>query len=359
MDTPSRSLLLTLGLTTSLLIGLAQPALAADDKADWQGTLTSIAGTTVPTTLQLQVDTTTYTVNLTVDTKIVRRFYGRSALEEFAVGDTLKVKGTLDPSIDPDTINASYIRDVSIQRKGGTFVGRITSIDAAAKTFVLDVRGKQRPDQTVKVSDATKIYLGHLEGRFDQLAVGQTARVLGVWRKSANLVDADRVHVKLTTRTGTITTLDCAAGTMTLRRGNKDWMVSLLPTTTYRDRTQNTVIACTDLAVSHQVHLRGMRTASTALTALTVIDKGVLKTAKVLNGEVTSVDAGAMTLMFKTKGKQGADYTVNLTAASILVNSEGSAITLANVMVGHDVQVRGPITGTTMTLNLLINKDLP
>lgn len=357
-----------LGSLLALALLLAPPATHAAETAtaSWKGTLTALGGTTLPATLTLQVDATTYTVNATADTTLVRKFGGRSSLDEFVVGDTLRVWGTLTDT----TIAATRIRNYSIQRVGGTFQGTITSIDTTAQSFVLDTR--HRDDQTVVVTSATKIFQGNRGGVFGDLAVGQTVKVIGLWRRSADQIRADRILIKLTALNGTIGTVDCTARTFTLNvkggkfeestllkklTGNtiKTWTVAITDSTVLRDKELDP-IACADLAADHKAHVRGLRTGTAAVNALWVIDLGAKKKPTVLNGQIKSLDATAKTFVVTKKGQ---DMTVQVTAETILVNTEGRLITFDLLVNGHDVNVRGTSTGTTFTANLIIDKDLP
>lgn len=353
-------------LALALLLAPLATHAAETATASWKGTLTALSGTTLPATLTLQVDATTYTVNATADTTLVRKFGGPSLLDEFVVGDTLRVWGTLTDT----TIAATRIRNYSIQRVGGTFKGTITSIDTTAQSFVLDTR--HRDDQTVTVTSATKIFQGNRGGVFGDLAVGQTVKVIGLWRRSADQIRADRILIKLTALNGTIGTVDCTARTFTLnvkggkfegssllkkltRNTTKTWTVTMTDATVLRDKELDPA-ACADLAADHKVHVRGLRTGTAAVNALWVIDLGAKKKPTVLNGEVESLDATAKTFVVTKKGQ---DMTVLVTAETILVNKEGRLITFDQIVNGHDVSIRGTSTGTTFTANLIIDKDLP
>lgn len=319
----------------------------------WRGTLTAMSGPTLPATLTLQVEATAYTVNVTANTMVVRKFGGRSSLDEFAIGDTLRVWGTLTGT----TIDATKVKNYSIQRVGGTFQGTILSVDSAALTFVLDTR--KRDDQTVQVVSTTKIFQGNRAGDFADLAAGQSVKVIGVWRRGADQIRADRILIKLTSINGTIDAANCAGNSFTLdvkQRGETVmWTVGLTADTVLRDKELDP-IACADLAADHKVHVRGLRTGSTAVNALWVIDLGAKKKPSVLNGEVSSLDATVKTFVVTKKGNA---MTVQVTAETIIVNKQGRLITFEQLVNGHDVSIRGTSTGSTFTANLIIDKDLP
>lgn len=347
---------------------------SSDDSAElshWRGTLTGMSGIALPATLTLQVDTTTYTVNVGSETKIVRKYNGRSSLEEFAIGDSIRVWGTKAGTV----LTASKLKDYSIQRIGGTFAGTIGSIDTTGQTFVLDV--KHRDDQTIQVVASTKVFQGNRAGSFSDLAVGQTVRVIGVWRKSADTVRADRILIKLTEINGTIGAVDCTSNTFTVNsKGGmfgssslklltggttKTWTVTITDATILRDKELDP-LTCADLKANHKVSVRGLRTSSTALNALQVVDKGAKKTPKTITGTISDVNTGSMTFTVtkSNSSSQGnTTYAVSATPETLYVDSTGVAITFASLANGHRVSVWGTLTGDQFIANLVIDKDLP
>lgn len=155
------------------------------------GQIASVDGLIAPTTIKVTAGAITYTVNVTAGTKIVRKFLGRSSLEELGVGDTVVVRGRLADV----TIDANLIRDLSIQRRGGTFVGTVKSIDTTNSSFVLTTTA--RGDQTVTTSATTVFLKGKDKVAFGDIQVGNNVLVIGLWRKSAKTINADRVRIKI------------------------------------------------------------------------------------------------------------------------------------------------------------------
>lgn len=351
-------------------VGLAKEKESSTDS--WTGTLTAMSSTTAPATLSLQVDTTTYTVTIGTTTDMVRKFNGDSSLIEFALGDTLQVEGTLTGT----TIAATEIKDISIQRRGGSFWGSIISIDTTAQTFVLDPTspGRNLVNQTITVNSATKVFQGNREGTFADLAVGMRVKVIGLWRKSAHTVVADRVLIQLTEVKGTVKAIDSTStpNTITLatekveagshgnartfRKTAVDYTITLTSTTVIRGKNM-VIIALGDVKVGDELVVRGLRTGTTAVQALQITDKRVKKSIKELEGSILSLDATTKTLVVRLK--RGVNVNVITKTETIYVGSDGGAITFADLSVGDEVHVLGPVTGTTVTANLLIDNDLP
>lgn len=191
----------------ALFAFLAAPAARADSEQSEKTTifaaLTAMSGTEPPVTLTVAASGVTYTVNVTKDTNFVRRFGAKSVLTEFVLGDILEIKGRFTGGSDSTTIDAQWIKNYSIQRAGGTFNGKITSLDCSNSKFTLDPDGS-RPNQTVKLSALTKILRGGVQIACTDLVANERVTVIGLWRQSINQIDADRVIVKLRTVEGTI-----------------------------------------------------------------------------------------------------------------------------------------------------------
>ncbi len=107
-------------------------------------TLVRIDSVIVPTTIQVRIDKTAglrrndvnnligtegrlVTVNVTEDTKLVRRFFGRTTLDEFSVGDKLSIVGRVN---DDGTVDAKVIKNNSIWKTSiRGYAGVVTQIN--------------------------------------------------------------------------------------------------------------------------------------------------------------------------------------------------------------------------------------
>lgn len=93
-----------------------------------RGTLVRMDSTIAPTTIQIKIEKTPglkandvnnligtegalVTVNVTEDTKIVRKYFGRTTLDELAIGDDLMIVGRVN---DDGTVDAKLIKDNTI-----------------------------------------------------------------------------------------------------------------------------------------------------------------------------------------------------------------------------------------------------
>ncbi len=124
------------------------------------------------------------TVNITTNTILIRRFGARAPLTEFTVGDEVQVYGKWTDT-NKTAINARVVRDLSIQKRHGTFVGTVQSLSATG--FVLTP--VSRPAQTVTVSSTTKyVERKNILIAFSSLAVGHKVMVSGLWDTKTNTV---------------------------------------------------------------------------------------------------------------------------------------------------------------------------
>ncbi len=150
------------------------------------GKLNSINGTT----LTVEKDGKVYTV-LTgafdkCTSKFRKRFWGTSSISEFTVGDLLNVSGRFQDEA-KTTIEACVIRDISIQKRFGVFIGEVQSVQSTG--WIMTTVGEKRANQTVTVSSTTK-YTDRKEQSITQsdIKVGQRVRVKGLWNRTNNTV---------------------------------------------------------------------------------------------------------------------------------------------------------------------------
>jgi hypothetical protein len=170
--------------------------------------LLETSGTTPPTTIKVKIlESPTLksndinnligmpgnekTINVTENTILVRRWFGRTTLDEFVPGDKLMIVGKVN---DDGTVTAKLIRDNDIWRASTMGVpGEITSIDVANNQFVVSWLGKT---VTVKVTSETKIVVGeNNSATISDLKVGDLVRGRGVWSATSQVLTADVIVV--------------------------------------------------------------------------------------------------------------------------------------------------------------------
>lgn len=168
-------------------------------KKQIKGKLTVIVGNI----LTIQNNQTTFTVTTTDKTELKRRFGAASALSEFKPNDQLLVIGNrkrnTDGTLSSTDIEASYIRNMSIQRRFAVFNGEVKSITGNTITLQTKSRGLQ----TVNVSSATQYMEKNVSITLSNLAVGDNLIVKGeLWDRVNDIIDAKMI-LRLTKRVST------------------------------------------------------------------------------------------------------------------------------------------------------------
>ncbi len=167
--------------------GLLKDLVKRGRAAIGSGTLTAKSGTT----LTITKDGKTYTVLTDSKTQFRRHFWGKGALDEMQVGDTINIIGVWTDEA-KTTIQARLVRDVSIQKRNGIFFGTVQSVTSTGWVMTTIQRG----NQTVTVSSSTKFVDRREQGIAQSaIVVGHKVRVRGLWNK-ANSTITEVSHVK-------------------------------------------------------------------------------------------------------------------------------------------------------------------
>lgn len=134
--------------------------------------------------LTITKDGKDYSITTTSSTQIRRRFWGKSTLSDIAAGHTVNVWGKWSDDAQT-TITARLIRDLSIQKRNGVFIGTVKSKDASS--FVLSTR--LRGDQIIMYDTNTKfINRRGVSITSTDISVGDRVRVKGLWDRLTNKV---------------------------------------------------------------------------------------------------------------------------------------------------------------------------
>lgn len=135
-------------------------------------------------TLTVAKDGRTYIVNTDSNTKFRRHFWGKSSLADILVDDRVNVWGKFTNEA-TNTLLATMIRDLSILKRRGAFMGTILS--KSADSFVMSTL--ERGNQTVTTNSATKFVKRNEQTMtFADLQVGDKVRVKGVWNKTLSTI---------------------------------------------------------------------------------------------------------------------------------------------------------------------------
>lgn len=130
-------------------------------------------------------------VKIDAKTKFVRRYLGKSSLEEMAVGDDLRIVGKTN---EDGTINATIIQNNFLTMTLKVNNGIIESVNSAESSFVLKyANGKVL---TIKVNEKTKIVIpGFEKPTFADLKSGNIVHVRGIMNNKTKIITATMVRV--------------------------------------------------------------------------------------------------------------------------------------------------------------------
>jgi hypothetical protein len=157
--------------------------------------VTSVNGTTVNATTTWGSAVVNWAVQTNASTQFVRRSGGTSSASEISVGDFVSFNGNLLTTTgSPLTVQATTLKDWSIQKAHATFNGTISSVNATNQTFVL--ASEDRGNVTVQTTSATKIMLGNDISSFaGAVKVGMKVTAGGLYDSASRIVTADQVIV--------------------------------------------------------------------------------------------------------------------------------------------------------------------
>jgi hypothetical protein len=177
------------------------------------GTITAIGGTTAPTSFTLQTSNHgLITVTVAATTTVVRRFNGKSSLDELTPGDSLGVTGSFADA-GMTTFAAATIKDFSIQEAATRAILQVSSagFNTAASSFAGTVQqdpAGRSPLQvgstvTVTVGASTKVLMpatppatGWVTGAASNIQANQKVLVLGLYnRKSMSYIETTLVRI--------------------------------------------------------------------------------------------------------------------------------------------------------------------
>lgn len=184
----------------------ATPVAALPAVSHLSGTLQAGFATTAPTSLQVVTSQgITMTVNVSTTTQIVRRYNGKSALDELSPGDKIGVSGSMSGTT---AITATALKDFTIQRAFTRNVGRITAISSDMTKLTVRVLRDSRAEAHNPFDEGSTIYVavtptmtvtladGSQGTVQDSLSPGLVITTLGVYnRNSRTFGDVSRIRV--------------------------------------------------------------------------------------------------------------------------------------------------------------------
>lgn len=187
-ETNMKTIIITV--SAAVLLGASLPAacgaaVPASQQRTFSGTVTRLSGNQV--TFKT-ASAASYTAE-TSQAVLVRKNGTAMRFEELLVGDRIEVRGTLWPD---NSMNALYVRNMSLYTHTGTFTGKIASIDPANNTFTMQSR--TYGTQTVRTDGFTTYKKNSKSVTFKELETGYSVTVKGVWDRANTNVLAKSVQ---------------------------------------------------------------------------------------------------------------------------------------------------------------------
>ncbi len=150
------------------------------------GTVTQISG--------LQVyfkspSSAKYTAEIST-AKLFRKNGTEISVSEILPGDKIEVKGKVWPD---NSINAEYVKNLSLYPHRSTFIGKITGINFQKSEFTLESGSVSR---LVKTSQLTAYKNSGSISGFSNLEIGMSATVKAAWERKDSVLTAESVEAK-------------------------------------------------------------------------------------------------------------------------------------------------------------------
>lgn len=170
------------GLVTMLFLSLWPASGFAAAAKIFSGTVTSISGSQI---IFATASAASYSAE--AGSAILQRKNGTSMqFSEIFVGDKIQVTGALWGD---NSISAAFIKDTSLYAHSGTFSGKITGISLSNLNFT--IQSKTNGAQTIQANNLTSFTVSNKNAGFNDLILGMTVSVKGVWdRTKANVIAA-------------------------------------------------------------------------------------------------------------------------------------------------------------------------
>ena len=192
--------------------------------------VTSVSSSTINAGITWGTGTLNFAVQTDSNTELIRRYGGNSQLSEISAGDFISFMGMLGPNFSlPVVVNASIVKDWSVQKAHAAFNGTVQSVDASAKKFVL--KSEERGNVAVFTGTSTQFMKGSASSStFADVRVGAKVMASGLFNNVSRELEADKVKVNelmalRTTVEGTVQSV--ASSSLVLKSGDKNYTVNI------------------------------------------------------------------------------------------------------------------------------------
>lgn len=156
--------------------------------------VSSVSASSIMATTSWGTASVPWTVNISSNTEMNRRFGGKLQMSEISVGDFISFQGDLVQGSSGFVVNAKVVKNWSVQKVKADSFGSVSSINSTAQSFVL-VAGGDRGTITVNVVSSTSIMKGDSKAVFADIKVGDKIRVNGLYNSLTKILEADKVKI--------------------------------------------------------------------------------------------------------------------------------------------------------------------
>jgi len=218
--------------------------------------------------------------------------------------------------------------------------GTVTAIDCGAGTMTVHT---DSGDVAVTFDPNTVFFTkGHTASTCDQILVGDSVEVCGtqgdtsVLAAKVNFEAPEAPETCEDEASGTVSSIDCGAGTMVVTTESGDVNVTLTDTTAYFG-PHHVAGACGDIAEGDVVEVEGTLQDDASITACKVSFEPPELEETEVSGTIDSIDTGAQTFVLVTD--QG-NVTID-TNSSTIIKEHGDIKTFADLATQMNVEVDG------------------
>ena len=156
--------------------------------------VSGVSGNAISATTTFGSYSINWTVGTSSSTNIIKRYGGATVISNIQNGDFISFSGVLNTVASQATVDATSVRDWSLQTTNSTFSGTVSSINATANSFVLATPSKG--NITVNIISSTQFTKDGTTVTISNLNVGdKILQVSGLYDNLSQTLQASTVKV--------------------------------------------------------------------------------------------------------------------------------------------------------------------
>lgn len=241
--------------------------------------VTAISGNIITATTEWGSANMTWLVNSSTTTKHVRRYGGSSNISEIEIGDFISFQGIIATgTASPFTVNATIIKDWSVQKKNSKFEGTVSSISGTNFVLATNKNGNitVNTDSSTSIIVKTDAQNNSFVGTFANITLNAKVEASGLFNNQTNVLQASKVTVKNNSAPNALTigVIKSIAGTtvpttFVFTSGGTDYTAKVFATTGIITNT-NTTTSLTNFLVGQNVQVYGIVNADKSIDSMLI-----------------------------------------------------------------------------------------